>query len=158
MESKRIERSVLCNAEWVQAIGEGRCDVIRKLEQGPCVQYMRDGGWRVGHVVSGLTYWPSSSLSIVRERQTGELLEIPTGKLQAYPQSPIPEPGVEAVQNDEVWHAPDDYPADNRDVMGEDGDGRLFRVWCGPSTHIWYWYGPGNEPPLTRWRELKEWE
>ena len=131
--------------------------MIRKLEQGPCVQYQRDGGWRVGHVVVGLTYWPSLSLSIVRECQTGELVEMATGDWQPYPQSPIPEPGAEAVQEGELWHAADEYPSDNRDVMGDCG-GRLFRVWCGHIQHNWNWYEPGDPPPLTRWRELKEGE
>ena len=91
---------MLCNAEWVQADAEGGCDVIRKLEQGPCVQYMRDGGWRVGHVVNGLTHG-ESNVSLVRESQTGELVLVPSWDLQFYPQSPIPEPGGEAVQDDE---------------------------------------------------------
>ena len=70
--------------------------MIRKLERGPCVQYRRDGGWRVGHVVSGLTHG-ENNVSLVRESQTGELLLVPSWDLKYYPQSPIPEPGAEAT-------------------------------------------------------------
>ena len=152
---------MLCNAEWVQADAEGGCDVIRKLEQGHCVQYMRDGGWRVGHVVNGLTHG-ESNVSLVRESQTGELVLVPSWDLQAYPQSPIPEPGVEAVQDDEVWHAADDYPDNRRDVMGDFG-GRLVKAWYGVLWHRspdnkWQWRASGVAPPMTRWRELKEGE
>ena len=69
--------------------------MIRVLQQGPCVQYQRDdGGWRVGHVYEVVTLDGVSAL-LVRECQTGELLVIGIGEVQPYPQSPIPEPGVE---------------------------------------------------------------
>ena len=155
MESKRIERSVLCNAEWVQADAEGGCDVIRKLEQGHCVQYMRDGGWRVGHVHAVVTVCGVGVL-LVRERNTDELLVMEADDAQTHPQSPIPEPVSDVVQDGELWHAADDCPDTSRNVMGDFG-GRLFKVWCSPVTRTWY-LGPGDTPTPTRWRELKKGE
>ena len=136
--------------------------MIRVLKQGPCVQYMRDdGGWRVGHVYEVVTQDGVSAV-LVRECQTGELLVVGIGEVQPYPQSPIPEPGVEAVQDDEVWHAADDYPDNRRDVMGDFG-GRLVKAWYGVLWHRspdnkWQWRASGVAPPMTRWRELKEGE
>lgn len=69
--------------------------MIRVLEQGPCVQYQRDGGgWRVGHVYEVVTLDGVGAV-LVRECHTGELLVVGIGEVQPYPQSPIPEPGVE---------------------------------------------------------------
>ena len=66
--------------------------MIRKLEQGPCVQYMRDdGGWRVGHVYEVVTQ-DGASAALVRECHTGELLVLSIGLVFPYPRSPIPEP------------------------------------------------------------------
>ena len=131
--------------------------MIRKLEQGPCVQYMRDdGGWRVGHVYEVVTQ-DGASAALVRECHTGELLVLSIGLVFHYPQSPIPEPGVEAVQDDEVWHAPDVCPNNRRDVMGDFG-GRLVRAWFGISNGRWYWHAMGDTPTMLRWRELKEGE
>ena len=129
--------------------------MIRVLEQGPCVQYQRDGGWRVGYVVNGLTHG-ESNVSLVRESQTGELVLVPSWDLQFYPQSPIPEPVSDVVQDGELWHAADDCPDTSRNVMGDFG-GRLFKVWCSPVTRTWY-LGPGDTPTPTRWRELKKGE
>lgn len=68
--------------------------MIRKLEQGPCVQYQRDGGWRVGHVYQCATI-ENEIVALVRECQTNDLVLVPVWDLQPYPQSPIPEPGGE---------------------------------------------------------------
>lgn len=68
--------------------------MIRVLEQGHCVQYQRDGGWRVGHVMKGMSRFPTNR-TLVRECQTGELVEVPTIELDPYPLFQIPEPGVE---------------------------------------------------------------
>ena len=132
--------------------------MIRKLEQGPCVQYMRDdGGWRVGHVYEVVTQ-DGASAALVRECHTGELLVLSIGLVFPYPQSPIPEPGVEAVQNDEVWHAPDERPRHINDVVGDFG-GRLVRAWYCPVLRKWHWNAPTIVAPTPdRWRELKEGE
>jgi len=120
-----------------------------------------DGGWRVGHVYEVVTQDGVSAV-LVRECHTGELLVLSSGLILPYPQSPIPEPGVEAVQDDEVWHAADDYPDNRRDVMGDFG-GRLVKAWYGVLWHRspdnkWQWRASGVAPPMTRWRELKEGE
>ena len=130
--------------------------MIRKLEQGPCVQYMRDDGWRVGHVYEVVTQDGVSAV-LVRECHTGELLVLSIGLVFPYPRSPIPEPGVEAVQNDEVWRAADERPRHINDVVGDFG-GRLVRAWYCPVLRKWYWYGPGDAQTPDRWRELKEGE
>lgn len=133
--------------------------MIRKLEQGPCVQYMRDDGWRVGHVYEVVTQ-DGVSAALVRECHTGELLVIDIGLMNYYPQSPIPEPGVEAVQDDEVWHAADDYPDNTRNVMGDFG-GVLKTTWCGyfhNECRRWMSSDLFAETEPTRWRELKEGE
>ena len=132
--------------------------MIRVLKQGPCVQYMRDdGGWRVGHVYEVVTQDGVSAV-LVRECQTGELLVVGIGEVQPYPQSPIPEPGGEAVQDDEVWHAPDDYPDTMRDVMGDFG-GVEAKTWCGyfhDGCRRWMIGAVFAETDPTRWRELKD--
>lgn len=130
--------------------------MIRVLEQGPCVQYQRDGGWRVGYVMNGLTHG-ESNVSLVRESQTGELLLVPSWDLQTYPQSPIPEPGADAVQDGDVWHAAGNYPDSTRNVMGDFG-GVEAKTWCGYFHHgcrRWMSGAVFAETDPTRWRELK---
>lgn len=130
--------------------------MIRVLKQGPCVQYMRDdGGWRVGHVYEVVTQDGVSAV-LVRECHTGELLVLSSGLILPYPQSPIPEPGVEAVQDDEVWHAADDHPDNTRNVIGDFG-GVLKTTWCGYFHHGCRRWMSGDvfaETDPTRWREL----
>ena len=130
--------------------------MIRKLEQGPCVQYMRDDGWRVGHVYEVVTQDGVSAV-LVRECHTGELLVLSSGLILPYPQSPSPEPGVEAVQDDEVWHAADDHPDNTRNVIGDFG-GVLKTTWCGyfhNGCRRWMSGAVFAETDPTRWRELK---
>lgn len=134
--------------------------MIRVLERGPCVQYQRDdGGWRVGHVYEVVKLDDVSAV-LVRERHTGELLVVGIGEVQPNLQSPIPEPGSDAVQDDEVWHAPGNYPDSTRDVMGDFG-GVKAKTWCGYFHHgcrRWMSGAVFAETEPTRWRELKDGE
>ena len=63
-----------------------------------------------------------------------------------------------AVQDDEVWHAPDDYPDTMRDVMGDFG-GVEAKTWCGyfhDGCRRWMSGAVFAETDPTRWRELKD--
>lgn len=125
--------------------------MITVLPRGRCVQYQRNGGWRIGHVYGdGRT--PGTLL--VRESLTGDLLEVPASLPRDYPSEPIPEPVVAEADR---WHY-DDVPDTSQLVVGDYGHKlRVVRYGRDSAAGSLQWFCQGHEVfPPQRWRELSK--